>query len=369
MTVPLMDPHSQYGAVREQIARALGEVIDSGRFILGPRVREVEETFAADVGAAHGIGVANGTDALLIALRALGVEPGDEVICPSFTFYSTAESIAAIGAVPVFADVEDETYNLDPAAVEAAITPRTRAVMPVHLFGHPAPMEPLGKICRRHGLALLEDAAQAYGAALDGVRCGALGDAATFSFFPTKNLPCFGDGGLITTSSAEVERISRVLRFHGSEDKVTFTEIGYNSRLDELQAAILLQLQPLVEGWNDGRIAAAARYEELGLGEHVVTPAVAPGARHIYHLYMVRTPDRDRLRAGLTEAGIASGVYYTKPLHLQPVFAHLGHAEGSLPVTERCARECLALPMFPTLAEAAQREVVEAVAALSPIRS
>jgi dTDP-4-amino-4,6-dideoxygalactose transaminase len=241
--------------------------------------------------------------------------------------------------------------------------------MPVHLFGHPAPMGPLREICEKHGLALLEDAAQAYGASLDGVRCGALGDAATFSFFPTKNLPCFGDGGLITTSSADVDKMSRVLRFHGSEDKVTFTHIGYNSRLDELQAAILLRLQPLVDGWNDARIAAAARYEELGIGEHVVPPAVAPGARHIYHLYMVRTPDRDRLRAGLTEAGVASGLYYAKPLHLQPVFEHLGYAEGALPVTERCARECLALPMFPTLDEATQRKVVDAVAALSPIRS
>ena len=369
MTVPLMDPHSQYAEVREQIARAIAEVIESGRFILGPRVAEVERTFAEHLGVAHGIGVANGTDALLIALRALGVEPGDEVICPSFTFYATAEAIAAVGAIPVFADIEDETYNLDPAAVEAAITPRTRAVVAVHLFGHPAAMGPLGAICKQHGLALLEDAAQAYGASLDGVSCGAIGDAATFSFFPTKNLPCFGDGGLITTPSAEVDRICRVLRFHGSEDKKTFTQVGYNSRLDELQAAILLQLRPLVDGWNDGRIAVAARYAELGLGDHVVVPAVAPGARHIYHLYVVRSQEREHLMAGLSEAGVASATYYTTPLHLQPVFAHLGWTEGSFPVTERCSRECLALPMSPTLGEAAQREVVDAVASLVPARA
>jgi dTDP-4-amino-4,6-dideoxygalactose transaminase len=369
MAVPLMDPHSQYGAVREQILRAIGEVIDSGRFILGPRVREAETTFARHLGVAHGIGVANGTDALVIALRALGVEPGDEVICPSFTFYATAESIAAIGAIPVFADIEDETYNLDPAAVEAAITSRTRAVVAVHLFGHPAAMRPLTAVCKRHGLALVEDAAQAYGASLDGVRCGALGDAATFSFFPTKNLPCFGDGGLITTPSAEVDRLCRLLRFHGSEDKVTFTHVGYNSRLDELQAAILLELQPLLDGWNDGRIAAAARYAELGLGEHVVLPAVAEGARHIYHLYVVRSQERERLVAELAATGVATGTYYTTPLHLQPVFAHLGYAEGAFPVTERCARECVALPMSPTLGEAAQREVVNAVTALAPVRT
>ncbi len=369
MAVPLMDPHSQYDGVREQIARAIGDVIASGRYILGPRVAEAEKALAAHTGAAHGIGVANGTDALVIALRALGVGPGDEVICPSYTFYSTAESIAAIGAIPVFADIEDETYNLDPGAVEAAITRRTRAVVPVHLFGHPADMGPLTAIAKRHGVAILEDAAQAFGASLGGVPCGALGDAATFSFFPTKNLPCFGDGGLITTGSAEVDRMCRVLRFHGSEDKKTFTHVGYNSRLDELQAAILLELLPLVDGWNDGRIAAAARYAELGLGEHVVLPAVADGARHIYHLYVVRSGERERLIAGLAAAGVGSATYYTTPLHLQPVFAHLGYAEGSLPVTERCARECLALPMSPTLAEAQQHEVVNAVSALAPART
>ena len=217
---------------------------------------------------------------------------------------------------------------------------------------------------------MLEDAAQAFGAALDGVPCGAIGDAATFSFFPTKNLPCFGDGGLITTASAEVDRMCRVLRFHGSEDKETFTHVGYNSRLDELQAAILLELLPLLDGWNDGRIAAAARYAELGLGEHVVLPAVADGrAPHLPPLRRAqpgaRAPDR-RARA---RRASRSKTYYTTPLHLQPVFAHLGHAEGSLPVTERCARECLALPMSPTLGEAQQREVVRAVTALAPART
>ncbi len=369
MAVPLMDPHSQYAGVRDRVLAAVAEVVDSGRFILGPKVKELEERFAADLGAAFGIGVANGTDALVIALRALGVGPGDEVICPSFTFYATPESIAAIGAIPVFADVDELTFNLDPAHVESLITSRTRAICAVHLFGHPAAMGELAAVGKRHGLPVVEDAAQAYGASIDGRRCGAIGDAATFSFFPTKNLPCFGDGGLITTSNAEVDELSRVLRFHGSKDKTTFTHIGYNSRLDELQAAILLELQPLVDGWNDGRIAVAARYEELGLGELVETPHVAEGCRHIYHLYVVRTGERAAIHAGLKERGVASALYYTTPSHLQPVFEHLGYRPGSLPVTERLSRETLALPMFATLDEARQREVVEAVGACVPSRA
>ena len=309
MAVPLMDPHAQYAGVRDRILAAVAEVIDSGRFILGPKVTQVEQQFAADLGASFGIGVANGTDALVIALRALGVEAGDEVICPAFTFYATPESIAAIGATPVFADVDELTFNLDPAHVESLITPRTRAICAVHLFGHPAPMDELNAIGARHGIPVVEDAAQAYGASIDGRRCGSLADAATFSFFPTKNLPCFGDGGLIATSRADVDELARMLRFHGSKDKATFTHVGYNSRLDELQAAILLELQPLTQGWNDGRIAVAARYAELGLGELVDVPHVVDGCRHIYHLYVVRTGERAALQAGLEERGVASACY------------------------------------------------------------
>ncbi len=373
MTVPLMDPHSQYGAVREQIARAIGEVIDSGRFILGPRVRRGRGD-ARRATSARRTASASPTapTRCVIALRALGVEPGDEVICPSFTFYATAESIAAIGAVPVFADIEDETYNLDPAAVEAAITPRTRAVMPVHLFGHPAPMGAArANSARKHGLALLEDAAQAYGAALDGVRCGALGDAATFSFFPTKNLPCFGDGGLITTSSAEVDRICRVLRFHGSEDKETFTHVGYNSRLDELQAAILL--------------AAAAAGRRLERRPHRRRRALR-GARPRRARRHCRPSRRARATsttstwcaarsasacvAGLTEAGVA-----TRPLlrdaaapaaGLRAPRPRRGLAAGDRALRARMPR---AADVRRRSARPPQREVVDAVAALSPARS
>jgi dTDP-4-amino-4,6-dideoxygalactose transaminase len=367
MPVPLMDPAAQWADVKERVLARMAEVVDSGRFILGPLVSEAESSLAARVGAAHGIGVANGTDALVIALQALGLEPGDEVICPAYTFYATAEAIVQAGGVPVFADVRADTLCLDPDAAAAAVTPRTRALLPVHLFGHPADAPALRAICERHGLFLLEDAAQAFGASLGGMPCGAFGDAATFSFFPTKNLPAFGDGGLITTSDAAVDERARVLRFHGSKDKVTFERVGFNSRLDELQAAVLLELAPLVDGWNERRIEAAARYAALGLGELVDLPTVAAGATHIYHLYMVRTSQRDALVDALRGQGVGAAVYYGTPLHLQPVFAHLGYREGSLPVTERAAREGLALPMFPTLVEAQQSQVVDAVRASSAV--
>ncbi len=362
-----MDPSAQWAAVADRVKSRIGEVIDSGRFILGPLVREAEVDLAARVGAAHGVGVANGTDALVIALQALGLEPGDEVICPAYTFYATAEAIVQAGGVPVFADVREDTLCLDPEAAEAAVGPRTRALLPVHLFGHPADVPALRAICDRHGLFLVEDAAQAFGASLGGTPCGAFGDAATFSFFPTKNLPAFGDGGLIATSDAGVEERARILRFHGSKDKVVFEQIGFNSRLDELQAAVLLELAPLVDGWNLQRAGVAARYAELGLGEAVELPYAAPGATHIYHLYVVRTPRRDELVDALRERGVGAAVYYGHPLHLQPVFAHLGYREGSLPVTERAAREGLALPMFPTLGASQQAEVVDAVRAASAV--
>jgi dTDP-4-amino-4,6-dideoxygalactose transaminase len=362
-----MDPSAQWAAVKDRVLARIAEVVDSGRFILGPLVTEAERDLSSRVGAAHGVGVANGTDALVIALRALGLEPGDEVVCPAYTFYATAEAIVQAGGVPVFADVSPDTLCLDPEAAAAAVTPRTRALLPVHLFGHPADVPALRAVCERHGLFLLEDAAQAFGASLDGTPCGAFGDAATFSFFPTKNLPAFGDGGLITTSDAAVAEAARILRFHGSKDKVTFERVGFNSRLDELQAAVLLELVPLVDDWNQRRIEAAARYAELGLGELLELPEVAPGATHIYHLYMARTPQRDALVESLRERGVGAAVYYGHPLHLQPVFEHLGYRPGSLPVTEQAAREGLALPMFPTLAAEQQAEVVDAVRASAAV--
>ena len=352
MAVPLMELQGQWAELLPRAKQALIDVVDSGRYILGPQVKAFEEEAAAALGVAHGIGVANGTDALALALRAVGVERGDEVICPSYTFYATAEAIAAVGAVPVFADIGAD-YNLDPAAVDAAVTSRTRAVVAVHLFGHPADLPALRALCDRHGLALVEDAAQAFGAA-GGV--AQVGDVATFSFFPTKNLSTFGDGGLITTPRADVADTCRTLRFHGSKDKQTFTQIGYNSRLDELHAAVLRVFLEGLDGWNAGRQAAAARYRDLGLDEH----ATLPPDGGVYHLYMTRVTERERVVEACQAAGIGCGVYYQRPLHLQPVFADLPRRD--LPMTEICAREGLALPMFPTLTEDQQREVVAAVA-------
>jgi dTDP-4-amino-4,6-dideoxygalactose transaminase len=361
MAVPLMDLRGQWAELMPRAKQAVLDVIDSGRFILGPQVAAFERESAERLGVAHAIGVANGTDAIVLALRALGVEPGEEVICPAYTFYATAEAVAAAGAVPVFADIDPETYCLDAAAVEAAVTPRTRAVIAVHLFGHPADVDALRAVCARHDLALLEDAAQAFGARL-GERCvGSLGDVATFSFFPTKNLSTFGDGGLLTTGDAALAEHLRRLRFHGSRDKRTFEEIGANSRLDELHAAILRVFADGIDGWNAARGEVARRYEALGLGRHVGLPP----AGGVYHLYVVRCAPgaRDGVLAACRAREVGAAVYYDVPLHLQPVFAHLGYAAGSLPETERASRECLALPMYVTLDEGSQRAVVDAVAA------
>jgi dTDP-4-amino-4,6-dideoxygalactose transaminase len=362
MPVPLMDVNAQWAGVLPQIKAAVSEVMDSGRFILGPNVAAFEKEAAAALGTSEAVGVANGTDALVLSLKALGIGPGDEVVVPAFTFYASAEAIAAVGATPVFADIALATFQLDPAAVEAAVTERTKAIMAVHLFGHPAPMAELNAIAARRGIPVIEDAAQAFGARLDGAPCGSLGTISTFSFFPTKNLPAFGDGGLVATSDPALAETVRKLRFHGSTDKRTFELVGHNSRLDELQAAILRILLRELPAWNASRRAVARRYAELGLGQHLDLPGVAAGAEEIYHLYMVRSADRARVLAALKEAGVSATPYYERAAHLQPVFEHLGYRTGSLPATERASAENIALPMFPTLGEAEQRVVAAAVA-------
>jgi dTDP-4-amino-4,6-dideoxygalactose transaminase len=349
--IPLVDVKAQYAPLIPELKERLGEVVDSGHFILGPNVAAFEEEAANYLGVPATIGVGNGTDAIVITLRAMGIGAGDEVICPAFTFYATAEAIVQSGATPVFADIDPTTLNLDPEDVAARITPRTKAILPVHLFGRPAQLDALVAL----GVPLVEDAAQAFGAR--GV--GTTGVASTFSFFPTKNLFALGDGGLVAVTDAELGERVRMLRFHGSRDKKDFQLIGFNSRLDELQAAALRLFLPHLAGWNGARRDASARYSELGLGEVCEVPFYEDG--HVYHMYVVRTPERDRIAEALTAAGISCAAYYVTPLHLQPALRFLGWEAGSLPETERAARENLALPMWAGIDEATQEQVVSVV--------
>ena len=356
MPVPLFA--TSLDAYQDRIAERLTAVAASGRYILGPEVSAFEEELADYLGVAHAIGVANGTDALTIALRALGVQAGDEVIVPSFTFYASVEAILNAGALPVFADVDPATMNVTPATVQDQLTDDTRAILPVHLFGTPAPVEALAGL----GVPVLEDAAQAIGARRGGRRAGSLGHAATFSFFPSKNLGALGDGGAIVTDDPEVAERARRLRFHGSTDKVTYTEVGYNSRLDELQAAVLRVLLPELDGWNDARRAAARAYEQAGIREHAEPQAVDPGDEPVHHLYVVRTGDAEGLGRRLTAAGVQSRGYYRTPVHLQPAMAGLGAADLELPGTMELARTHLALPMGTQLGRDQVEEVVAACA-------
>ncbi|MBD0348422.1 MAG: DegT/DnrJ/EryC1/StrS family aminotransferase [Thermoleophilia bacterium] len=349
--VPLVDVRAQYASLREEIGRRIAEVVESGNFILGPNVEAFEHEAADYLGVPETVGVANGTDALVLVLDALEIGPGDEVICPSFTFFATAESIVRRGATPVFADVDAQMLNLDAEDVAARITPRTKAIVPVHLFGRPAALAELAEL----GLPLVEDAAQAFGAA--GI--ATTGVASTFSFFPTKNLFCLGDGGLVACTEPELAERIRMLRFHGSEAKTTFEFVGYNSRLDELQAAVLRLFLTKLDEWNAARREAAARYGELGLGELCELPADEPG--HVYHLFVCRSPERDRLRAALTEAGIGNAQYYLPPLHLQPALRFLGYGEGDLPETERAAAENFAVPLWAGIGADVQEQVVETI--------
>ncbi len=356
---PLFDTATALSPLRGEVDAAIARVLDSGRFILGPEVQAFEEEFAGYVGADHAIGVGNGTDALSIALRAVGVEPGDDVIVPSFTFYASAEAALTIGANVVFCDVDPKTMNVTAETVAAAITPNTKALVAVHLFGLPAPIDELRTLADRHGFKVVEDAAQAVGATLDGVKAGALGDAATFSFFPSKNLGAFGDAGIVTTSDDEIAETAKLLRHHGTTNKQLHKLVGYNSRLDAMQAAILRVLLPHIDDWNAGRKAAAAAYAEAGIAE-VVTPQTVPaGADPVFHLYMVQADDPDALAAKLGEAGVEARGYYRTPIHKQPAIA----AGVDLPATDALAARNLALPMSPVLTADQARAVVAALQA------
>ncbi len=359
MGVALFDTSTPLRALRGELRAAIDRVLDSERYILGPEMRAFEQEFAAYCDTAHAVGVANGTDAITIALRAMGVGPGDEVVVPSFTFYASAEAIPPTGATPVFCDIDPETYCVSAETVRAALTPRTKAVIAVHLFGNVAPVAEIQAL----GVAVLEDAAQAAGSlAPGGGRPGALGRAATFSFFPSKNLGAFGDGGMITTSDATLAERARTLRFHGSRDKVSYELLGYNSRLDELQAAILRVQLPHLDGWAGGRRQAGRHYEEAGLGELVRLPRPVAGASPAWHLYVIAHPEVARLESALADAGIGHKAYYRTPVHRQAAMREWG-AGVELPGTEQAARTHLAIPMSPVLRREQVDEVVAAVAA------
>jgi dTDP-4-amino-4,6-dideoxygalactose transaminase len=344
MPIPHVDVKAQYAPLVPELKEAFAQTLESGRFIFGPEVEAFEREAAARLGTLDAVSCANGTDALVLVLDALGIGPGDEVVCPSFTFYATAEAIARRGALPVFADIDPVTLNVDPADVERRITPHTKALVPVHLFGRPA-VDLSG-----FGLPVIEDAAQAFGAT--GI---ATSIVSTYSFFPTKNLFALGDGGLIGVNDPELAERLRMLRFHGSAAKKEFLYVGYNSRLDALQAAFLRIFLRHLDGWNRQRREAAARYGDL-LDGLVETPVDEEG--HVYHMYCVRSPERDALAAALKEAEIGSAVYYQPPLHLQPALAYLGYAEGDLPETEKAARENLCLPLWAGISDDQQAEVV-----------
>jgi dTDP-4-amino-4,6-dideoxygalactose transaminase len=361
MAVPLFDTETPLAPLRAEIVAKVGEVIAGGRYILGPEVRAFEEEFAAYLGVAHVVGVANGTDAIAIALRAMGVLPGDDVIVPALTFYATAEAVAEIGARPVFCDVDRDTRNVTVETVRAAVTPRTTAVVAVDLFGVPAPCEQLRS---ELGLPVLEDAAQAAGARAGDRMAGALGDAATFSFYPSKNLPCFGDGGAVATDDPEIAALARKLRFHGSRDKETFDLVGYNSRLDEIQAAILRILLRSLDEWSDGRRAAAVAYLAAGVAEHAGVCVPPDDTLPAWHLYVVTHARADEVLAALNDAGVQARSYYRTPLHRQPAMApYLPDGPPSLPVTDELGASNIALPISPVLGPDQAAEVVAALAA------
>jgi dTDP-4-amino-4,6-dideoxygalactose transaminase len=364
--VPLLDLKAQYGPLREEILAAVTRVCDSQRFIMGPEVTALEEEMAALIGVRHALAVSSGTDALLLALMALGIRAGDEVVTTTYSFFATAGVIARLGARPVLVDIDLPTYNIDPDSLAAAMTPRTRAILPVHLFGLAADMDPVMDIARRAGVPVVEDAAQAIGAVYQSRPVGGIGAFGCFSFFPSKNLGAFGDAGLVTTNDDDLAKRARLMRTHGMEPKYHHHVVGGNFRMDALQAAVLRVKAPHLAHWTDGRRANAARYvekfQEAALGGHVTLPVEPPGRRHVFNQFVIRTSDRDALKRHLDARGIGTEIYYPVPFHLQPCFADLGLPRGSFPNAERAADESLALPIFSELTSDQQDAVVGAIA-------
>jgi dTDP-4-amino-4,6-dideoxygalactose transaminase len=365
--VPLLDLEPQYRPLRTQILQALTRVADSQRYIMGPEVAALERELTAQLDVRHAIGVSSGTDAVLLALMAVGVGPGDEVVTSVYSFFATAGAVVRLGARPVFVDIDPSTFNIDPARAATAVTPRTRAILPVHLFGLSADMDPLLAAAARAGIPVIEDAAQAIGATSGARQVGSFGAAGCFSFFPSKNLGAFGEAGLVTSDDDQVARRARLLRSHGMEPKYVHHLVGGNFRMDEIQAAVLRVKAPHLPAWSDARRANAARYRllfaEAGLEGRVVLPTEPPRCRHIYNQFVIRVPNRDGLKAHLDERGIGCEIYYPIPFHQQPCFASLGYPTGAFPHAEQAARESLAIPIYGELGEAQQRAVVGAIAA------
>lgn len=363
-SIPLVDLKAQFQSIREPVLTAIEEVLASGQLFLGPNTTAFEAEFAAYCGSDYAVGVANGTDALHLALRAAGIGPGDEVITVSHTFIATVEAIDQVGARPVLVDIDPVTYTMSPEALAASITPRTRAIVPVHLYGRLAAMDPIMAIAREHGLLVIEDASQAHGAIdSSGRRAGSIGDMACFSFYYAKNLGAYGEAGAVTTSNPEYDRRLRLLRSHGEHTRYEHEVLGFNSRPDEIQSAVLRIKLERLDQWNALRRSHAARYDLLLCELPVARPELLQDGSHVYHQYVVRTAERDALREQLAAQGIATGVHYPIPIHLQAACRSLGYAEGSLPVTEQVAREVVSLPMFPELTAEQVARVTSALGA------
>jgi UDP-N-acetyl-3-dehydro-alpha-D-glucosamine 3-aminotranferase len=361
--VPMLDLNAQYASIRDEVQAALNAVLDTQHFILGPQVQALEGEIANYCGRKFGVGVASGTDALILAMRATGIGPGDEVLVPSFTFIATADAVSLLGAKPVFIEIQPESFNLDPPKIISKITSHTRAIVPVHLYGQAADMDPIMQIARQHGLKVVEDNAQAIGATYKGKKTASIGDLGCISFFPSKNLGGYGDGGMVVTDSEELYKRLRGLRSHGGTKKYYSEEQGWNSRLDEIQAAILRVKLRHLDEWNARRRENAATYDGLLNGvTGVTTPRVMGWGDHVFHQYTIRVPKRDAVQKTLAERGIATTVYYPTPIHLQPIYASLGYRQGDLAETERAAKEALSLPMYAELSQLQMERVVKAVA-------
>jgi dTDP-4-amino-4,6-dideoxygalactose transaminase len=361
MEIPLVDLRKQYAPLKNEILSGVERILDGMHLFLGENVQALEREFAQFCGVRHGIGVSDGTAALHIILRAMGIGPGDEVITVSHTFIATVEAILLAGARPVFVDIDPNTYLMDIEQVKSRITPRTKAVLPVHLYGQPVNMDPLRELATQHGLRIIEDACQAHGAEYKGRRAGSLGDAAAFSFYFSKNLGAYGEGGFVTTNDDELARCVRMIRDHGSERRYYHDLIGFNGRLDEIQAVVLRAKLPHLEAWNEARRGHAARYRELLQGLPVVMPLECPENRHVYHLYVIRTPRRDELQTWLKSQGVLTGIHYPVPVHLQKALAVLGYKVGDLPATERVAGGILSLPMYAELTDEQIASIVTAI--------